>query len=108
MALSARGELYLGPRALTTDCTSLLLQEGGPGGDFLLYTSKDLLYTLPLSDLSSTAPLRRFRPSPFPPLPPDFQRVFISARGLGVAPSRYTCTVLLADLRTPSRRPETY
>eukprot|EP00884_Botryococcus_braunii_P015718 jgi/Botrbrau1/282/Bobra.0022s0250.1 len=54
VGLSARGQLYLGARCLSTDCTSVVLRESGPGGAFLLYTTtNDLLCILPLSDAGS-------------------------------------------------------
>lgn len=82
VGLSGRGELYVGPRCLSTDCTSLLLREGGSGGAFLLYTSKDLLYTVPLSELSSTHPLPRS-----PPLPLLFRPIALRSTNLATSSS---------------------
>ncbi len=50
LGLNSKGELYWGSRQLATGVTSFTLRYKGPGGPFLLYTTRNhLLRTLPLA-----------------------------------------------------------
>lgn len=54
LGLTPQGQLHLGTQLITPDCTSMAVRKEGPGGPFLLFTTRQhQLHSIPFRQLQA-------------------------------------------------------